>query len=303
MKFNRRNFIFAGLGAVGFAVVGKTLQALSNETAYPNSNWESIALPAEPPRLRFVCLGDTGTGKQGQYAIARAMKDYHQQHPFDFAILTGDNIYNNGEIEKVNRVFERPYQPLLELGVQFYACLGNHDIRTDNGNAQLNYPGFNMTGRYYTFRRDLVQFFALDTNKNADWDNQLPWLENQLRSSDAPWKILFGHHPPYTSGLHWSDRRLRRRLQPLLKTYGVPLYLNGHNHNYERTHPIDGTTYLTSGAGAKTRRVGSSSWTARAFDWLSFVAIAVYSDQIILRAIDEYNHIIDQAVIPLPEQI
>jgi hypothetical protein len=49
--------------------------------------------------------------------------------------------------------------------------------------------------------------------------------------------------------------------------------------------------------------VGSSSWTARAFDWLSFVAIAVYSDQIILRAIDEYNHIIDQAVIPLPEQI
>jgi acid phosphatase len=46
-----------------------------------------------------------------------------------------------------------------------------------------DYPGFNMTGRYYTFIRDNVQFFGLDTifgldtNGNADWKNQLVWLE------------------------------------------------------------------------------------------------------------------------------
>ncbi|MCZ0902280.1 metallophosphoesterase, partial [Microcoleus sp. HI-ES] len=90
-----------------------------------------------PPILRFISVADTGTGAEGQYAVAEAMAQYHRENPFNVAVLAGDNIYNNGEIEKINAVFERPYQPLLQQGVKFYACLGNHDIRTANGDPQV----------------------------------------------------------------------------------------------------------------------------------------------------------------------
>jgi len=188
---------------------------------------------------------------------------------------------------------------LLKQGVKFYACLGNHDIRTDNGDPQVSYPGFNMQGRYYTFRRDPVQFFALDTNHNAEWKTQLAWLEQELSRSDAPWKIVFGHHPIYSSGVYGVDRTFIKALTPIFQKYGVQLYINGHDHNYERTQSIKGTTYLICGAGAGVRPVGRSAWTAHSASQLSFAAFDVYSDHIVISGIGTNNRIFDQGVIQL----
>ena len=118
-----------------------------------------------------------------------------------------------------------------------------------------------MPDRYYTFSEGIVQFFALDTNPNAAWEQQLRWLEDNLASSLATWKIVFGHHAIYSSGKHGRNSDLIRRLTPLFSKYGVQLYCNGHDHHYERTKPIDGTVYLTAGGGASTRSVGKSEWT------------------------------------------
>jgi 3',5'-cyclic AMP phosphodiesterase CpdA len=174
---------------------------------------------------------------------------------------------------------------LSKQNIPFYAVLGNHDIRTNNGDDQLNYPNFNMLGRYYTFVQDPVQFFALDTNYNADWSEQLAWLEDNLARSTAPWKVAFGHHPVYSSGAHGSDAKLGDRLCPLFAKYGVHLYICGHDHNYERSNPLDGTTYIVCGAGSDTRRVGRSSWTAVASSQLSFAAFDVYDNQMYVQAI------------------
>ncbi len=211
--------------------------------------------------LRFVSVADTGTGAKGQYDVAQAMTNYHSKNLYNLIILAGDNIYTNGEIEKIGEVFERPYASLLKQNVKFQACLGNHDIRTANGEKQLEYPGFNMKGRYYTFSRGLVQFFALDTNGNADWKNQLSWLEQELSRSKATWKIVFGHHPIYASGFYGSNPAFIKTFTPLFQKYGVQLYINGHEHHYERTRAINGTTYLICGAGAGNRPVGKNKWT------------------------------------------
>lgn len=259
----------------------------------------AIAANSQPKDLllRFVSVADTGTGAKGQYAVARAMNFYHQKNPYDLVILAGDNIYNNGEIEKIGVVFERPYQPLLKKGVKFYACLGNHDIRTDNGDPQVNYPGFNMKGRYYTFIRDNVQFFGLDTNGNADWKNQLIWLEKELSLSKATWKIVFGHHPIYASGVYGSNPNFIKVFTPLFKKYGVQLYINGHEHHYERTRSINGTTYLICGAGAGNRPVGRSEWTEYSTSNLSFAAYDVYADKIEVSGIGTNNRVFDKGLI------
>lgn len=297
MTMKRREFfLLCGLGTLGLTVVSKNLINKNSQNATSKTAIAGNVQPQEP-LLRFVSVADTGTGDKGQYAVAKAMNEYHRKKPYNLVILAGDNIYNNGEIEKVEAVFERPYQPLLEKGVKFHACLGNHDIRTDNGVPQVNYPKFNMLGRYYTFTRENVQFFALDTNGNADWKNQLIWLDKELNSSKAVWKIVFGHHPIYASGVYGSNANFIKTFTPIFQKYRVQLYINGHEHHYERTKPINGTTYLICGAGAGSRPVGRSPWTEYSTRDLSFAAYDVYADRMEINAIDTSNRVFDRAVI------
>lgn len=272
------------------------------------------------PLLRFIAVGDVGTGGEGQYAVAEAMRLRSQTAPFKIALMTGDNIYNNGEIERIGEVFEQPYGDLLQRGVKFYAALGNHDFRSEQGRDQVAYPGYNMVGSYYTFTEVAflqgspaqglsdpvtVQFFALDTNqiylndkhRETPWPAQLKWLEDELTRSSATWKVVFAHHPVYSSGRHGSYRDLMRALSPLFEAYGVQLYINGHDHNYERTVPINGTTYVTSGNGAKLRRVGSSRWTAHASSQLGFTAFDIYDDRLVIKAIDTANAVYDESYV------
>ncbi|MEH2161503.1 MAG: metallophosphoesterase [Nostoc sp.] len=302
MNLKRRQFLFlSSLSAIGTGFLAWMLVRQNNQSADISDSTTAIA--ANPAKkdllLRFVSVADTGTGAKGQYAVARAMNAYHKQNPYDLVVLAGDNIYNNGEIEKIGEVFERPYQLLLKQGVKFQACLGNHDIRTANGEPQIKYAGFNMKGRYYTFKRNKVQFFALDTNSNADWKNQLTWLEKELSLSNTPWKVVFGHHPIYSSGQYGSNPDFIKTFTPLFKKYGVQLYINGHEHSYERTRAIDSTTYLICGAGAGNRPVGRSEWTEYSTSDLSFASYEVYKDRIEISAIATNNRVFDKGIIQL----
>lgn len=286
----RRYFLLSGISGLGLALGSKYLYAQRTQTLV---SCPKVDAKLSQPLLRFIALADTGFGNDGQYAVAKAMLCYAQANPFPLVLLAGDNIYNNGEIEKISSVFEQPYQVLLKQGIKFYATLGNHDIRTNNGEDEIRYPGFNMQGRYYTFIKELVQVFAIDTNNNAPWKEQLTWLEENLANSQLPWKIVVGHHPVYSSGWHGGNKQLIERLTPLFSRYKVQLYLSGHDHNYERTHPVRGTTYLVCGAGAKTRPVGHSSWTAFSASKLSFAAFDVYSNRLEIRGIDTDSKIFD----------
>lgn len=300
MNLKRRQFLIS-LSAFGTGFFGWMLVRQNHQSAEIIDSTTAIAANSAKKDLllRFVSVADTGTGAKGQYAVARAMNAYHKQNPYDLVVLAGDNIYNNGEIEKIGEVFERPYQPLLKQGVKFQACLGNHDIRTANGDPQVKYAGFNMKGRYYTFRRETVQFFALDTNSNADWENQLNWLQKELSLSNAPWKVVFGHHPIYSSGQYGSNPDFIKTFTPLFQKYGVQLYINGHEHSYERTRAIDGTTYLICGAGAGNRPVGHSEWTKYSTSDLSFASYQVYKDRIEVSAIATDNRVFDKGIIQL----
>ena len=74
--------------------------------------------------------------------------------------MLGDNLYGSQGAADFVRKFERPYKPLLDGGVKFYASLGNHD-KTSN----YQYKLFNMGGeRYYTYAREAnARFFVLDS--------------------------------------------------------------------------------------------------------------------------------------------
>ncbi|MFN9991560.1 MAG: metallophosphoesterase [Cyanobacteriota bacterium] len=248
--------------------------------------------------LRFLAVADTGSGDANQRAVGRQMAAAHRRRQIDLVVLGGDNIYPSGDLAKVEATFRQPYAELLQAGVPFHAVLGNHDIRTANGTPQVVYPPFGMKGRYYNLRRGPVEFFMLDTNGNADWQRQMSWLRTTLARSQAPWKVVVGHHPIYSSGFYGNDPHLRAKLSSLMERHGVQLYINGHDHNYERSKPINGITYLVvGGGGASLRPVLPTAQTARAASVFSFAEIEANPRELKLWAWDKNGQELDQAVI------
>jgi hypothetical protein len=77
------------------------------------------------------------------------------------------------------------------------------------------------------------------------------------------------------------------------------LYFSGHEHHYERTNPIKGTTYLICGGGAGTRKVDKSSFTAYSDSILSFASIEVYGDRLQILGIDTKGNIFDRQTLKL----
>ena len=206
---------------------------------------QNVQLPAKQNSVKFAVIGDNGTGEKAEYQIAQKLTAARQKFPFEFVVMMGDNLYGSESPKDFERKFETPFKTLLDGGVKFYATLGNHD---DPG-RQIVYEKFNMGGKhYYSFKpKNGVRFFSLDSNYMDK--KQLEWFENELRASASDWKIVYFHHPIYSSGeTHGSNIELRSILEPVIVQYGVDVVLTGHEHFYERIKPQKGIHYFIVGS-------------------------------------------------------
>jgi hypothetical protein len=253
--------------------------------------------PRSPDSVRFAVLGDVGTGGRQQYEVGTQFTRSLDTFPFEFVLLLGDNIYGSERPQDFVSKFEKPYAAILARKIPFYAALGNHDDPN-----QRFYKPFNMNGeRYYTFRKKDVQFFALDSNY-MDRPQQ-EWLEKELSSSGARWKIAFFHHPLYSSGAtHGSEVDLREIVEPMFVKHKVGVVFAGHEHFYERVRPQKGIYYFTSGSAGKLRsgniRVGPL--TAKGFDTdLSYMLVEITDDQMHFQTLSRAGRMVDSgSVVP-----
>ena len=263
-----------------------------------------IVLPMREGSIRFLVIGDSGTGGGAQKLVADRIAEVHKVFPFEFALMLGDNLYGGETAGDYRRKFEEPYKPLLDANVKFFASLGNHDDP-----AQRFYENFNMNGeRYYSFKapkpgigsRGGARFFALDSNYMKK--EQLDWLKKELEGSGSEWKIAFFHHPLYSSGeKHGSNTALREQIEPLFVEHGVDVVFTGHEHFYERLKPQQGITYFVSGSAAKLRRgniADNTGMTAKGFDQgYTFMIVEIAGDEMHFQTIDSDGKTIDSGII------
>lgn len=254
-----------------------------------------LLLPSKADSLKFAVIGDYGTGERASYELAARMAALRVRFPFELVLTTGDNILERqGTPSDFADKFERPFAPLLQAGVRFYASLGNHDHKADR-----RYEPWNMNGqRYYTFAKRNVRFFALDTNRPDR--AQLDWIEQALRSATDDWKICYFHHPLYSNGeTHGSSLELRVMLEPLFVRHGVDVVFSGHDHIYERWKPQKGIHYFVVGAGGRRDTgIQPSDATAAAFDAdRSFLALEVDGDVLSFQALSRAGITIDAGVV------
>lgn len=258
----------------------------------------TLTLPNRANTLKFAVLGDSGSGDAGQYGLATQMGAVHQLFAFAFVIMVGDNFYGSQTPSELAKKFDRPYQPLLDAGVTFHAAIGNHDEP-----FTVNYPPLNMGGRrYYTYVRQQVRFFVLDTNIMDG--PQLRWFESELQQSTEPWKIAYFHHPLYgNAGRHGSAVDIRVLLEPLLVSFGVAVVFTGHDHVYERLKPQNGVHYFVTGSGGKLRTgdLVPSASTAAGFDReQAFVIVEIDGDALFFQTISRTGVTVDSGMIPRP---
>jgi predicted phosphodiesterase len=260
----------------------------------------SISLPRFEGSVKFLVLGDSGSGSRRQFELADKMVAARAQFPFEFAVMLGDNLYGRETPSAYVNRFERPYKALLDQGVEFFASLGNHDSPN-----QRFYKRFNMDGqRYYSFSRGPAEFFVMDSTYMDR--GQLTWLERELDESRARWKIAYGHHPLYSSGArHGSELDLRALVEPLFVKYGVDVVLAGHEHFYERINPQHGIYYFTSGAAGKLRKgnIRRGALTAAGYDQdLSFMLMEIEGDELHFQVIARSGATVDSGAIARPSE-
>jgi predicted phosphodiesterase len=255
---------------------------------------EELTLPNRDKSIKFAVLGDPGTGGREQYEVGNELWRFYQAFQFTFVIMTGDNIYGAERPQDFVQKFERPYKPLLDSKVEFYATLGNHDDPN-----QRFYKPFNMDGkRYRSYAKGNVKFLVLDSNY-MDPD-QVKWVEDELKNTGNEWKIPYFHHPLYTTARRGPEVELREILEPLFVKYGVEVVFSGHEHVYERIKPQKGIYYFTVGGSAKLRsgdvRPGDLTQVGFAAD-RSFMLVEVAGDSLYFQAISRTGKTIDKGVI------
>ena len=261
---------------------------------------QQLTLPNQKDSVHFAVIGDSGTGGSDQRAVAARLSAMHKTFPFDIVLMLGDNLYGNESKRDYVAKFEVPYKALLDAKVKFYASLGNHDDGT-----QVMYEPFNMGGKkYYTFKPQgaSVRFFALDSNYMDK--EQLAWLEKELAASGSDWKIMFFHHPLYSSGKHGSTEPLREQLEPLFVKHGVDVVFAGHDHFYERIKPQKGIYHFVSGGAAKLRAgdIEKTGLTAKGFDrGYHFMLVEVTPKVLYFQAISDTGATVDSGELPRRE--
>jgi 3',5'-cyclic AMP phosphodiesterase CpdA len=253
---------------------------------------DAVPRITEPPAARIALAGDTGTGDASQRATVRRMAAEGRGVPYDALILLGDLIYEDGDASLVDSRVTTPFEPVLDQGAQLLPVLGNHDYRS--GEQRQILAALGRQSPWYSQRIGPVRILVLDSNR-VDDPQQTRWLRTALAEPQPAgvWTVAAMHHPAYSAGYHGSDLQVRDAWGPLFARAGVHLVLAGHDHDYQRSTPQQGVTYVVSGGGARLRDAGAEDFTEVSDSTLHYVDLLVYHDRLIGRAIDQSGTLVD----------
>lgn len=288
--------VFATAGTLLSQLVGEAAQRVDRT---PGTETTVVEQVAGRPEIRIAVAGDTGTGTALQWQTARTMFLQGQARPYDALVLLGDLIYPSGEAALVQTVVTGPFSAVLSQGTELVPVLGNHDYQSGEQQQILN--ALDRQSSWYVETVGSLRVIALDSNR-VDDPAQTNWLQAVLAEPQPPgtWTIAAMHHPPYSAGAHGSDLDVRRAWGELFAQHDVPLVLAGHDHDYQRSTPQDGVTYVVSGAGAKLRPTGEADFTAVSSSTLHYLDLLVYDDKLVGRAIDHNGETLDEFTIARP---
>lgn len=251
--------------------------------------------PAQVDTFSFAVFGDTRTDSVAHQSVI----DQIALHEYMFVLHSGDLVEDgNNEIDW--RIFFNIEDTLLQ-NKQFIPAIGNHESPFWPYDTLFALPGIE---EYYSIEYGNSHLIVLNTEMDL-YGAQLTWLIDDLTAahndSTIDWIFVNFHRPPYSSGNHGSQMDVRDAWCSVFAQHDVDIVFSGHDHDYERTVPIDDVVYIvTGGGGAPLRHVDSSSWTAYSESTYHFCHIDIEDRNLVLRAIKPDGTIFDSLFICKP---
>ena len=221
----------------------------------------------EADSIVFAAIGDFGEEGDPALMVSDLVKSWSP----DFVITLGDNNYERGKLSTFNQNIGQYYCDFIynpdapadyrcdgmaatEQQNRFFPTLGNHDQESINF-SQPHLSVFTLPGKetYYKFKWGPVEFFTINSGRNGNADccesEQAVWLNGARANSTAPLKVVYFHHPPFSSSKHGSNTDLQWPFQE----WGADIVFNGHSHQYERINKINAPDfyYIVNGLGGR----------------------------------------------------
>ncbi|HET6727087.1 MAG TPA: metallophosphoesterase [Nitrososphaeraceae archaeon] len=122
--------------------------------------------------------------------------------------------------------------------------LGHHDVEDGQAKMDQYLNSFGLEKPFYSYEYNKVHFLVMSAKSvyykgSEQYNFVLEDLKKASENKDVNWIVVSSYGPPYTSpSEHTAFKELRDVYHPIFEKYGVDLVLSGHNHNYQRTHPI-----------------------------------------------------------------
>ncbi len=273
----------------------------------PEESWKdkySFSTQSVTDTFSFVWFGDTHYSPQFGELFNRA----DSAHPdAAFYTIAGDLVSDGLHRNQWDDLLHYPQNVISRKPL---ICVpGNHDNRSGLGALMyrefFSYPKNGPDGvnkeQTYSFTYKNALFLMIDATSSVD--AQTGWIEEQLNTTSATWKIAVFHFPPYNWEEPYYD--IQKAWVPIFDKYHVDMVFGGHIHYYMRSKPMkegevvdsynDGTAYIISiGIPSRTRDAAEEPYAEVVKTEGQFYQyIKVEGDNLTYTAIDSNNDVAD----------
>ncbi|RYL96784.1 metallophosphoesterase family protein [Sporolactobacillus sp. THM7-7] len=180
---------------------------------------------------------------------AATVKDY------SFMTVTGDFVDKGSVEDQWDWLMNNSQKTWGKTTV--VPAAGNHEKQPnafiDHFNLRPASGSDTTTGAYYSFDYSNSHFVVLNTNEDSEayrdfTPKQVNWMTsdiNKAKAAGAKWIVVLIHKGPYTTSNHATDpdiidpNGVRNKIAPLMAKLDVDLVIQGHDHIYARTKPIN----------------------------------------------------------------
>ena len=314
---------------IRIAVVAASLLLAANARCEKAEHGD-VPEEGERGRVSFLVFGDWGwNGYNNQKELAETMGKEAKNIGAQFIVSLGDNFQVNGVRSVQDPLWRLSYEDIYtnpSMEKDWYCVLGNHDYHGST-QAEIDYTQvsrrWHLPSHYYAIRKQVgkgatVDMFFLDTSplqrkywsspeqypdlNKQDTTAQLRWLDSSLAVSKATWKLVFGHHPVFTGGMHAPELLdMPSRFVDRFEKNGVDAYFAGHDHHLEHIRlPNSRVNYFVDGAH-EIRPVTATPASDFAVSTPGFMTVTIKHDTLLVRAVDVNGNLLREFPITHPK--
>ena len=231
----------------------------------------------EKDHADFFVLGDIQAEDLTNItAIRDTLKDRH----WNFGLQTGDAV-DNPRAYKDWEDYTGLFNGETMGSTNMVQVLGNHELQ---GEALESKTMFGLDASYggscYSRTYGNVYLAVINyTGNAAQLRSALEWLKTDVQSSNADWKILTMHQPPYYTNGAGGNAEINALVPKVVDELGIDVVFSGHDHSLARTNMLRGDEidedhgavyYICGTSGEKSYNITSQG----TFDYDRIFALA-----------------------------